>query len=300
MAAVQEQWENPYKTVGQAKAPYMLYGDRSAQRESAKTQRDFILRDLEYLQGMYPVHVKKLQRYVAEECDRMDYKNSPIYDEFPDRVMVNQMCDSICQRIRKEGGRMSNEDERRMAQSELQEQVPVNIGEQSGVCEAAQVETQEVKDSSKSAVVPFPACEGQIEQENIRPEEEKENISRIDIQSLRGGRCPGCHQMNPISRPPQGPPPGSGPRPPQGPPPGSGPRPPQGPPPGSGPRPPQGPPPGSGSRPPQGPRPPFGPRPVRPPQRPGNWAGSGSWLDDIVKILLLNELHNRRCRNGLC
>ena len=95
-------------------------------------------------------------------------------------------------------------------------------------------------------------------------------------------------------RPPQGPPPwGSPPRPPQGPPPwGPPPRPPQGPPPWGPPsRPPQGPPPwGPPPRPPQGP-PPWGP-PSRPPQ--------SNWLEDVIRLLFLNEIQNRRCRNGRC
>ena len=49
--------------------------------------------------SMYPSGVKKLQRYVSEACDRMEYKNSPMYDEFPDHIVVNQMCDSICDTV---------------------------------------------------------------------------------------------------------------------------------------------------------------------------------------------------------
>ena len=41
--------------------------------------------------------------------------------------------------------------------------------------------------------------------------------------------------------------------------------------------------------------PPIDPQPPRPPQNPGN-----NWLNDIVKILLLNEMHRRRCRSGIC
>ena len=34
----------------------------------------------------------------------MEYKNSPIYDEYPDHVMVERMCDSICGTILAEEG----------------------------------------------------------------------------------------------------------------------------------------------------------------------------------------------------
>ena len=62
------------------------------------------MQDMEYLMSMYPSGVKKLQRYVSEACDRMEYKNSPMYDEFPDHIVVNQMCDSICDTVISEEG----------------------------------------------------------------------------------------------------------------------------------------------------------------------------------------------------
>ena len=62
------------------------------------------MQDIEYLMSMYPSGVKKLQRYVSEACDRMEYKNSPMYDEFPDHIVVNQMCDSICDTVISEEG----------------------------------------------------------------------------------------------------------------------------------------------------------------------------------------------------
>ena len=35
---------------------------------------------------------------------RQEYKNSPMYDEFPDHIVVNQMCDSICDTVISEEG----------------------------------------------------------------------------------------------------------------------------------------------------------------------------------------------------
>ncbi len=96
---------NPDYTYGnksQELEPYMLYGDRSAAGRSLE-RRDSIVQDLEYLQGMYPGHMKQLQEYVVSACDHLDYKNSPMYDEYPDRMMINQICDSICDQIRKDG-----------------------------------------------------------------------------------------------------------------------------------------------------------------------------------------------------
>lgn len=63
------------------------------------------LREIEYFQGFYPESMKELQLYVILECDKMDYPNSPMYDEYPDRVMVNQVCQNVCKSIPKEIGR---------------------------------------------------------------------------------------------------------------------------------------------------------------------------------------------------
>ena len=38
------------------------------------------MKDIEYLKSMYPSGIRILQGYVAEACDRLDYKNSPMYD----------------------------------------------------------------------------------------------------------------------------------------------------------------------------------------------------------------------------
>ncbi len=53
------------------------------------------MQDIEYLKSMYPSGIKILQGYVSEACDRLDYKNSPMYDEYPDHLMINRLCDSI-------------------------------------------------------------------------------------------------------------------------------------------------------------------------------------------------------------
>lgn len=62
----------------------------------------YAARDMEYFQGMYPQRIKELQRYVVEQCDAMDYSGSPIYDEFPEVLMIEQACRAVCGRIPQE------------------------------------------------------------------------------------------------------------------------------------------------------------------------------------------------------
>ena len=52
-------------------------------------------RDREYLQSMYPATAKKIFPYIQEECDRQEYEGSMIYDEYPDRLSLFRIADTI-------------------------------------------------------------------------------------------------------------------------------------------------------------------------------------------------------------
>ena len=237
--------------------------------------------DIEYFQGMYPRRIKELQKYVARQCDIMDYAGSPIYDEYPDAVMIDQTCRVICQNLPAEW--------------------------QKGGLEEQPTELYDVGDPPK-----------EIQQQSIETEAELAEGPFGDIlEALPGFRPPqGPPGGSPPPGPPGGPPgspmPGPGGRPPGfGPPPGvpgwpPPPGPPGGPPgspmPGPGGRPPGfGPPPGvPGWPPPPGPPGglPPGPRPPR--NSFDSLSDEGNWIPDIVKVLFMNELQRRRCRSGLC
>lgn len=60
------------------------------------------VRDVEYMKSMYPMSAKKILPYVEEECDRMEYEGSMIYDEYPDRLLLYLMAGRIYDRM-KEG-----------------------------------------------------------------------------------------------------------------------------------------------------------------------------------------------------
>ena len=48
---------------------------------------------------MYPKEAKRIQRVVEEECDKMEYDGSLMFDEYPDRVMVQKLCDDIYNKV---------------------------------------------------------------------------------------------------------------------------------------------------------------------------------------------------------
>ena len=59
-------------------------------------------RDFEYMKSMYPMTVKRLLPYVEEECDRMSYEGSMIYDEYPDQLQIRLMCNRIYNRAKQQ------------------------------------------------------------------------------------------------------------------------------------------------------------------------------------------------------
>lgn len=171
----------------------------------------YTIRDMEYFQGMYPRRIREIQKYVVQQCDAMDYAGSPIYDEYPDSLMIDQICHTICEKIPEDW-------------MEAEE-----ISEEEAFAQTEEVEPKKIDDT--------------IELAQEEQKEEEENPEVEIMQHGPGGRPPG-------GPPPWGPPPGPPPwgrppggPPPWGPPPGPPPwgRPPGGPPPWG---PPPGPPPG--------------------------------------------------------
>ena len=56
-------------------------------------------RDFEYLRSMYPDIPKQILPYVEEECDRLDYEGSMLYDEYPDKYTLYHLCSKIHKKI---------------------------------------------------------------------------------------------------------------------------------------------------------------------------------------------------------
>lgn len=59
--------------------------------------------DMRYMKELYPELAKRIQALAEEECDRMDYDGSMIYDEYPDRVMIYRIVNRILERLIAEG-----------------------------------------------------------------------------------------------------------------------------------------------------------------------------------------------------
>ena len=57
--------------------------------------------DFEYMKSMYPDAAKRILPYVEEECDRMEYENSMVYDQCPDKLQLRLMCRRVYDNVRK-------------------------------------------------------------------------------------------------------------------------------------------------------------------------------------------------------
>lgn len=68
----------------------------------AYEDEDVMLRDLEYLQQMYPQDAKKYQKKIVSILDKMDYEGSMIYDDYPDQFMLYKLSRDITEMIKKD------------------------------------------------------------------------------------------------------------------------------------------------------------------------------------------------------
>ncbi|MCI9664359.1 MAG: hypothetical protein HFI46_10850 [Lachnospiraceae bacterium] len=73
-------------------------------------EEDSIIRDLEYLQQMYPAEAKRYQKMISSILDRLDYEGSMIYDEYPDRWQLYKLSMDILDRIKTEDKKKEEEE----------------------------------------------------------------------------------------------------------------------------------------------------------------------------------------------
>ena len=70
-------------------------------------EEDTAMRDLEYLQEMYPKEARHYHGKICRLLDRFDHDGSLIYDEYPDRLAVYKMAKDmmavICREEQEEG-----------------------------------------------------------------------------------------------------------------------------------------------------------------------------------------------------
>ena len=56
-------------------------------------------KDMERMKELYPREVKSILEMVEDECDKMEYEGSLMFDEYPDRFMLDQIVERIYQKM---------------------------------------------------------------------------------------------------------------------------------------------------------------------------------------------------------
>ncbi len=79
------------------KLPYYMAYPMTLDYDDERVER----MDFEYLKSMYPEIARNVLPYVEEECDRMAYESSMIYDQYPDKLQLRMMCSRICENIKR-------------------------------------------------------------------------------------------------------------------------------------------------------------------------------------------------------
>lgn len=58
--------------------------------------------DFEYMKSMYPDAARQLLPYIEDECDRMEFEGSMIYDEYPDRLQLTLLGKRLLKKVKKD------------------------------------------------------------------------------------------------------------------------------------------------------------------------------------------------------
>lgn len=88
--------------------PFLMPFDQEREQE----------KDLQLMQSYYSRRASRIQQKVERECDRMEYDGSMMFDEYPDKFMMEHLCRKIEREIlsedEKEDQQQSKTDTRAM------------------------------------------------------------------------------------------------------------------------------------------------------------------------------------------
>lgn len=78
--------------------PYYMAYPMPFQYDDDKVER----MDFDYIKSMYPELAKRILPYVEDECDRMAYEGSVIFDEYPDQLQIRLMCRRVYDKVKQQ------------------------------------------------------------------------------------------------------------------------------------------------------------------------------------------------------
>ena len=56
-------------------------------------------KDIDYFKQLYPRTVRQIQNEVDNECDKLEYDGSVMFDEYPDRVTIDKIVNRIYDKV---------------------------------------------------------------------------------------------------------------------------------------------------------------------------------------------------------
>ena len=77
--------------------PVFLLRQKTNINKDDTTEKESL--DREYFKQMYPGEVKRYLKVIVEILDRLDGKNSFLYDEYPDKIRTERLAEMILKNI---------------------------------------------------------------------------------------------------------------------------------------------------------------------------------------------------------
>lgn len=73
---------------------YLTYTQMNTYQDEMEYEKD-----MEKMKRMYPEQARMVQHYVEEECDKMEYDGSLMFDEYPDQTMLRTIAKRISDKV---------------------------------------------------------------------------------------------------------------------------------------------------------------------------------------------------------
>ena len=90
---------------------YMVYDTESMMRDwNTWDEESMSHRDYEYMKSTYPEMAKRILPFVEDECDRMEYSGSMMFDEYPDQLQLRMMCRRIYDKMKEPRSKQMEDD----------------------------------------------------------------------------------------------------------------------------------------------------------------------------------------------
>lgn len=74
--------------------------DIRRRREDVWNEEWAMRRDYDYMRSAYPAVAKRIMPHIEEECDRLEYSGSMMFDEYPDQLQLRLLCRRIFDKVK--------------------------------------------------------------------------------------------------------------------------------------------------------------------------------------------------------